>query len=215
MREALDSLTQPEVFLVPNFTVEGYFVRNVIPGELALAGPLTTRANGQVLRLCRPVGAHPRMTEVLLHRAREAAPEVDFAEAALLVLGHGTPLDMRSSDAVEDQVEKVRSRRLFAEVHGAFMETPPRIGDWRAITGCHRVIAVPFFIADGMHSDEDIPALLGIPGGGTAGERERNNPHLIDGRELYYSRAVGTDPGIAGVILDQVHAWESGARGMP
>jgi len=214
LREALDSLSKPEIFIVPNFTVEGYFVRNVIPKELGLTGPVTQRENGQVLRLCLPVGGHPRMTEVLLHRAHEVAPEVDFSRAALLVLGHGTPLDTRSSEAVEAQVAAIRARGIFAEVHGAFMETPPKIEDWRAITKCHDVIAVPFFIADGLHSDEDIPALLGIAGEGTAGERERGNPHAIDGRRLYYSRAVGTDPGMVEVILDQVHSWELCARGI-
>lgn len=215
LRAALDSLTKPEVFIVPNFTVEGYFVRNVIPKELGLTGPVTTRESGQVLRLCLPVGGHPRMTEVLLHRAREVAPDVDFSQAALLVLGHGTPLDTRSSEAVEAQVADIRARGLFAEVHGAFMETPPRIEDWREITACRDVIAVPFFIADGLHSDEDIPELLGIAGEGTAGERERKNPHLLHGRRLYYSRAVGTDPGMVEVILDQVHSWELCAKGIP
>ena len=215
LREALESLTKPEVFIVPNFTVEGYFVRNVIPKELSLSGPVTRRENGQVLRLCLPVGGHPRMTEVLLHRAREVAPEVDFAQAALLVLGHGTPLDTRSSEAVEAQVAEIRGRGIFAEVHGAFMETPPKIEDWRELTACRDVIAVPFFIADGLHSDDDIPELLGIAGEGTAGERERKNPHLLAGRRLYYSRAVGTDPGMVEVILDQVHSWELCARGIP
>jgi sirohydrochlorin cobaltochelatase len=100
-------------------------------------------------------------------------------------------------------------------VHGAFMETPPKIEDWREITACRDVIAVPFFIADGLHSDEDIPGLLGITEGGNAGERERKNPHLLDGRRLYYSRAVGTDPGMVDVILDQVHSWELCAKGVP
>jgi sirohydrochlorin cobaltochelatase len=215
LREALDTLTQPEVFIVPNFTVEGYFVRNVIPKELDLSGPVTRRADGQVLRLCLPVGGHPRMTEVLLHRARQVAPDVELSEAALLVLGHGTPLDTRSSEAVEAQVEAIRARAIFAEVHGAFMETPPKIEDWREITACPDVIAVPFFIADGLHSDEDIPELLGIPGGGGAEERERRNPQQLDGRRLFYSRAVGTDPGMAEVILDQVHSWELCAKGVP
>ena len=215
LREALDSLTAPEIFLVPNFTVEGYFVRNVIPKELGLTSPVTVREHGQVLRLCLPVGGHPRMTEVLIHRAHEAAPGVDLASAALLVLGHGTPLDERSSAAVEAQVAVLRARGIFAEVHGAFMETPPKIEDWAGLTACREVVAVPFFIADGLHSDEDIPRLLGITGEGSAGERERRNPHHLQGRRLYYSRAVGTDPGMAEVILDQVHSWELCARGIP
>lgn len=214
LREALDGLSSDEVFIVPNFTGEGYFVREVIPRELGLEGPVTRRGQ-QILRLCLPVGSHPRMTEVLLHRAREAAPAVDFSHAALLVLGHGTSLDRRSSRAVEEQVEAVRSRGLFAEVHGAFMETPPKIEDWARIASCRDVIAVPFFIADGLHTDEDIPRLLGIAGRGSAGEDESNNPHAVAGKRLYYSRAVGTDPGMAEVILDQVHAWELCERGIP
>ena len=214
LREALDLLTAPEVFIVPNFTVEGFFVRNVIPRELELQGPVTVRGNGQTLRLCLPVGGHPRMTEVLLHRAREVAPGVDLAQAALLVLGHGTPLDARSSEAVEAQVAALHARGIFAEVHGAFMETPPKIEDWREITACREVIAVPFFIADGLHTDEDIPRLLGIAGEEHAAGYERRNPYEVEGRRLYYSRAVGTDPGMERVILDQVHAWELCARGV-
>lgn len=215
LREALDSLTAQEVFIVPNFTVEGFFVRNVIPRELELQGPVTVRENGQTLRLCLPVGGHPRMTEVLLHRAREVAPGVDLAQAALLVLGHGTPLDARSSEAVEAQVAALQARGIFAEVHGAFMETPPKIEDWREITACRDVIAVPFFIADGLHTDEDIPRLLGIAGEDDAAGYERRNPYAMDCRRLYYSRAVGTDPGMERVILDQVHAWELCSRGVP
>src|SRR5437868_13510566 len=36
-----------EVLVVPNFIREGYFTRPVIPRELELAGPRTTRATGQ------------------------------------------------------------------------------------------------------------------------------------------------------------------------
>ncbi len=205
MREALDSLTLPEVFIVPIYTVEGYFVRKIIPHELGLAGPVTVRPDGQTLRLCRPVGGHPRMTDLLLHRAREAAPQVDFASADLLMLGHGTPLDERSSAAVDAQVAAVRSRGIFAGVHGAFMETAPGIADWLSFTSCLDVIAVPFFIADGPHSGEDIPRLLGIAAG-----QERKSPHCIGGRKLYYACAVGTDPGMFDIVLDQVSASSEG-----
>ena len=35
-----------DVFVVPNFISEGYFTQTVIPRELELKGPVTTRANG-------------------------------------------------------------------------------------------------------------------------------------------------------------------------
>src|SRR4029077_14348384 len=37
-----------DVFVVPNFISEGYFSLTVIPRELELAGPTTTRADGQI-----------------------------------------------------------------------------------------------------------------------------------------------------------------------
>ncbi len=208
MQEALARLTKPEVYLVPFFTVEGYFVRKVIPEVLQLEGWLTRR-DGRILKLCRPVGAHPRLTEVLLHRAASAAPGVDPARAALLILGHGTPRDARSSEGVERQVAEIRRRGLYAEVVGAFMETPPLIRDWTTLTSARDVIAVPFFMADGLHGDEDIPRLLGLePFAGGGENREECNPHLFGERRLHYSRAVGSDPGMVQVILDQIAACD-------
>ncbi|MDQ6912371.1 MAG: cobalamin biosynthesis protein CbiX, partial [Verrucomicrobiota bacterium] len=64
-----------EVFVVPNFISEGYFTQTVIPRELELDGRLTSRSNGQVWNYCQPVGSHPMMTELLVQRAREIAPE--------------------------------------------------------------------------------------------------------------------------------------------
>lgn len=205
LREALDGMRSPEIYIVPNFTVEGYFVRQVIPRELGLEGRLTRRG-GRLLKLCRPVGTHPRMTDVVLHRAREAAAGVDFGRAALLVLGHGTPRDGGSARSVNEQVGRVQAEGVFAEVHGAFMETPPLMAEWRVFTSARDVVAVPFFIADGLHGDRDIPGLLGVHGAPS------ENPHVFGDRRLYLSRAVGTHPGVVQVILDQVEDWErSGA----
>ena len=63
-----------EVFVVPNFISEGYFTQTVIPRELELKGPLTTRANGQTWIYCEPVGNNPIVTELLLARAHEIHP---------------------------------------------------------------------------------------------------------------------------------------------
>jgi sirohydrochlorin cobaltochelatase len=78
---------------------------------------------------------------------------------------------------------------------------------------------VPFFISDGLHSYEDIPGLLGIkerrlpsrrkPPDGRLGSRPslkeifRRNPYNIEGRSLFYAPSIGTDAGIADIILEQ------------
>src|SRR5438105_2455144 len=72
-----------EVFLVPNFISEGYFTQTVIPRELALDGPVTMRANGQTWIYCQPVGNNSLVTELLLARAHEIAPDVEPTETTL------------------------------------------------------------------------------------------------------------------------------------
>ena len=66
MRDALflfDPESIREVYVVPNFISEGYFTQTVVPRELELDGPITTRSNGQIWRYCEPVGNHSLMTE--------------------------------------------------------------------------------------------------------------------------------------------------------
>src|SRR2546423_9996224 len=75
--------TVREVFVVPNFISEGYFTQTVIPRELELDGPVTTRANGQIWNYCEPVGNNPLVTEVLLARAHEIPPNAEPTEPSL------------------------------------------------------------------------------------------------------------------------------------
>ena len=79
-----------EVLVVPNFISEGYFTQTVLPRELELSGPITKRPNGQIWRYCEPAGNHPLMTELLLKRARDVAPDAAPAEPSLLIVAHGT-----------------------------------------------------------------------------------------------------------------------------
>src|SRR4029078_897197 len=66
LRDALflfDPESIREVYVVPNFISEGYFTQTVVPRELELDGPITTRSNGQIWRYCEPVGNHSLMTQ--------------------------------------------------------------------------------------------------------------------------------------------------------
>jgi sirohydrochlorin cobaltochelatase len=199
-----------EVYVVPNFISEGYFTQTVIPRELELNGPTTERSNGQIWKYCEPVGNHPAMTELLLKRAREIAPGVDPADTSLLIVAHGTDLNENSAVAAKREAEKIRSLGKYGTVLNVYMEEPPLVSDWRKLTRTPDVVVVPFFISDGLHSYEDIPALLGITSGrstitsrGARGEVFRRNPYKIDGRSLFYAPSIGTDPGFADIIIEQ------------
>jgi len=212
MREIWHAVESDEVFVVPNFISEGYFTQTVIPRELGLDGP-TTERNGRRIHYCEPVGNHARMTEVLLRRAAEVAPGVDPSASSLLIVGHGTSLNDNSARAVKDQVERIAALGIYPEVLAVYMEEAPLVSDWLTLTSQPNVVVVPFFIADGLHSYQDIPVLLGIRAeiGPAASQSDvfHQNPYKLHGRDLYYAAAIGTEPLIADVILEQVRAFES------
>jgi sirohydrochlorin cobaltochelatase len=130
-------------------------------------------------------------------------------QTALIIVGHGTSLNENSRKVIEQQVALIRDGGYgFAEVIDAYMEEKPLVNEWHNLTSSPNVVVVPFFIADGLHSYQDIPVLLGFEAevGAAASQREvfRHNPHHLHGRSLYYSSAIGTEPHMADVILDQV-----------
>ena len=212
MREVIHMTESDLVYLVPNFISEGYFTREVLPRELDLDGPVTRR-DGRTLCYCDPVGIHPTMTRLLLQRADELAPGIDRGQCALIIVGHGTSLNDQSTQAIKDQVERIRAGgHGFADVLDAYMEEPPLIADWDQLTTAAHVLVVPFFIADGLHSYQDIPVLLGMESEPTAAVSEtgvfRHEPRRLRDRWLHYSAAIGTEPDMADVILDQVGSFD-------
>lgn len=214
MREALYMIDAEEVYIVPDFISEGYFTQDVIPREFELDGP-TTKRHGKTLHYCDPVGIHPSMTSLILQRTSEVAPEVPPEETTLFIVGHGTGLNKNSTKAIKDQVELIRSlpENKFASVQDTYMEEPPFIADWSTLADTPNVIVVPFFIADGLHSYQDIPVMLGFEKeeGLAASQKDvfRNNPYHLNNKTLYYSAAIGTDPMMANVILDQISTFDA------
>jgi len=212
LRDALflfDPKSIREVYVVPNFISEGYFTQTVVPRELGLDGRVTKRSNGQIWRYCEPVGNHPLMTELLLKRARDVAPNAAPAETSLLIVAHGTDLNENSAVAAKREAEKIRALGKYVAVLNVYMEEPPLVSDWRKLTETPNVVVVPFFVSDGLHSYEDIPSLLGITkrrpttSPPPRGEVFRRNPYMLDGRLLFYAPSIGTDPGFADIIIEQ------------
>jgi sirohydrochlorin cobaltochelatase len=216
LRDAIflfDPETIGEVYVVPNFISEGYFTQTVIPRELQLNGRTTARPNGQVWNYCEPVGNHSMMTELLLKRAGESAPDVEPAETSLLIVAHGTDLNENSASAAKREAEKIRALDRYAAVLNVYMEEPPRVADWQKLTSTPNVVVVPFFISDGLHSYEDIPALLGIARStsrpaAASPRRGIFGPHKIDNRVLYYAPSIGTDRRVADIIFEQTAVFD-------
>lgn len=214
LRDALSMFPDAgEVYVVPNFISEGYFTQTVIPRELDLNGRVTTRPNGQLWKYCEPVGNHPMMTDLLLQRAREIAPGIPESETSLLIVAHGTDLNENSAAAAKREVEKIRALGNYAAVLNVYMEEAPLVADWRKLTTTSNVVVVPFFISDGLHSYEDIPALLGIPRENGRHDQDRNaifrsEPYKIDNRLLFYAPSIGTEASFADIIVEQATAFD-------
>jgi sirohydrochlorin cobaltochelatase len=213
------------VFIVPLFISEGYFTEEVIPREFGFCMPgqkefpRVQRRGEQVLHYCGPVGTHDSMTEVLLSRARGVFKDANGhapapAQTALFIAGHGTGNNENSRKAIERQVELIRQRGLYAEVHSAFMEEEPRVGDCYVMAKSPNIVMVPFFISDGLHSYEDIPVMLGEPEAAVRSRFQRGeptwpNPTEKHGKLVWYTSSIGNEPHIADVILERVREMAS------
>ncbi len=216
IKTVLAQVSTHRVFIVPLFISEGYFSSDVIPRELGFApGQSTLETRQFTLVYCSPVGTHDRMISVLMTRATEVASRFPFpraprpSETALFIVGHGTEQNENSRKAIERQVALVQATNEYAEVHPAFLEEEPRIENCYKIAKARNIIIVPFFISDGMHTQEDIPVLLGEPRRLVQerlakGQPTWRNPTERHDKLVWYADAVGTEPHIADVVLDRV-----------
>lgn len=184
------------VVIVPFFLAEGYFTRTVLPQEVQAA--ITQGwGQGKSVRFTNPVGTHPRITEVLLARAREMLPTENLSSLECILVAHGTELNANSRSATEAQAEALHQSQTFRRVHTAFMEEAPNIRDWRTISQSPTTLVLPFFLSDGLHAREDIPQMMGLAPGTWGG------PHQIDGRTLFYGESLGMAPELTDVLLQQ------------
>jgi len=238
IKKVLSEISAPRVFIAPLFISEGYFSGEVIPCELGFASGLSTLntpASAALRRgkpaasrrseaktdqpstwiYCRPVGTHDSMTHVLLGRAREIVEQFPFPrppkpqDITLFIAGHGTEENENSRQAIERQAGLIRAMSLYAGVHAIFLEESPRIADCYKLAQTKNLVVVPFFISDGLHTQEDIPVMLGeaqpvVRQRLAGGQPPWRNPTGKNGRLVWYAPAVGSEPHVADVILERV-----------
>jgi sirohydrochlorin cobaltochelatase len=183
LRGALDRIAADDVVVVPFFMAAGWYTNRIVPRELAL----DTARTGSV-RCAEPVGAHPRMVDVVIARIEEARPpQQPVAQTTVIVAGHGTPRSATSGDTTHELATAVRERTGYADVRAAFLEQQPTIDEAIAAVTTN-VIVVPFFAADGEHVRDDVATHAG--------------------RSVLVTRAVGTHPAITDMIIELAQ-WAS------
>ena len=229
VKQVLAGISAPRVFIAPLFISEGYFAGEVIPRELGFRLPdrRLPAIPQSTWFYCPPVGSHAGMTRVILARAAGVVKQFPFprapkpSETTLFIAGHGTERNRQSREPIERQAELIRGQNIYAAAHAIYMEESPRIGDCYHLSQTRNIVVVPFFISDGLHVVEDMPVLLGEPervvkerlAGGRPTWR---NPTEREGKLVWYSASVGTEPLLADVIMEQVRetarGWGQEAR---
>lgn len=216
IKTVLTQIDAPRIFIAPLFISEGYFAGQVIPQDLGFARESRIlNVKGSQIHFCAPVGTHDGMTRVILSRADGILKAFPFPRAPrrsdtnLFIAGHGTEKNADSRKPVERQVELIRAMGIYADVYAIFLEEAPRISDCYEIARTKNLVIVPFFISDGLHTQEDIPVMLGenkrnVAQRLAAGQPVWRNPMEREGKLVWYTAAVGTEPGVADVILERV-----------
>ncbi|ELZ72018.1 hypothetical protein C5B91_04145 [Haloferax sp. Atlit-10N] len=224
IREVLRTVEADEVYVVPLFISEGYFTEQVIPRELRLEGwdvadwdsdglsasHVTLSATDvpeKTIHYCGPVGTHAAMTDVLVRRAETVTGDPNVGEGfGLAVVGHGTERNENSAKAIEYHADRIREMDRFDEVQALYMDEEPEVDDVTDYFESEDVVVVPLFIADGFHTQEDIPEDMGLTDDYRTGY---DVPTEVDGHRIWYAGAVGTEGLMADVVLER--AADAGA----
>ncbi|MGA9453073.1 MAG: CbiX/SirB N-terminal domain-containing protein [Verrucomicrobiia bacterium] len=215
IKKVLAEISAPRVFIAPLFISEGYFSSEVIPRELGFDASRFSHHASRTLVYCSPVGTHDSMTHVLLARARQIVAQFPFPrppqpqDITLFIAGHGTEENENSRQAVERQAGLIRGMDLYAGVHAIYLEESPRIADCYKLAQTKNMVVVPFFISDGLHTQEDIPVMLGealpiVRQRLAASQPTWRNPTEKCGKLVWYAPAIGSEPHVADVILERV-----------
>jgi sirohydrochlorin cobaltochelatase len=181
LAETLAAVRAPRICLAPLLMAEGFTLRKML-GEVR---------HGPEIAVCRPIGTHPGIADVMadMGRATCCAKRWPTRETALLVVGHGTVRHPDSGVTARRDAARIAASEEFCDVAVAFLDEPPGVGEVLVGLEASRCVAVGLFIDRGEHGENDIPRLLAANGHG-----------------VVYAGPVGSDPRMTDLLLQQVQA---------
>lgn len=192
VEDALADIAAEQIFIVPLFMSDGFFVRDRIPERLSLDAE-TTERGGRTMHYLPPPALDDRFGDLLVERCAAIARSCDAGALDVLVVGHGTVRDPASERLTRRHAERLTGYRSVSPV---FLEQEPQFIDALArLDG--DILVAGLFAANGYHADSDVRAALGLG----PSEDSRTDG---DGRWIGYTGAVGADAGMTDIILAQV-----------
>lgn len=201
LHEGLDSLAADDITIIPVFTAQGYFTRQVVPAEMGLDGPVTQRGN-RIIRYGKTLGEYHALAGVVYQRVTDTLSryQLDAQQTTVAIVGHGTKRSYESQQTTRDQVQQLMQRGLVADLLDAYLDDDPDIPSIYQRAKTADVVVVPFFLAPGSHVTIDVPSALGLPAGESFAR--------LNGKHIYYTDPVGTNEEVCQFIT--ALAYEAG-----
>ena len=118
----------------------------------------------------------------------------------MLLVGHGSKLPY-NKELIETTANLIAEKTDDYLVKSGFMSlNTPTVGEQLEAfrrEDIDMLVVVPLFLARGVHIEQDIPEILGLPAGARKGEFQMNGKTV----PLVYANPIGSDPLLAELML--------------
>ena len=212
--EALEQMVDEgvdEIVAIPYYISEGTLTKELIPEKMGLgrsdSGKTIVKGKEVTISIASAFDTSFTLTDIICDKIADANGDMD---CGILILGHGTRFRAQSNmRTVKMNAERVAGRG-YKHVISAFNEycepTIPQALDWLEKEGVDRIIAVPLFIATGVHLSRDIPEKIGIPPYSDGGDI------MVNGRKInvYFARPVESNPRLLDVLDQKAREYLGG-----
>ncbi|MEG3225075.1 MAG: sirohydrochlorin cobaltochelatase [Methanobacteriales archaeon Met13] len=130
----------------------------------------------------------------------------------VLLVGHGSRLPY-GKDVISELAEIYRQKTEYPVEIGFMNMSKPSIPssiNKLAERGVEKIVVTPVFLADGVHTTQDIPRILGLDNGGESSGHGHHHDHdeqedFHFHGEIVYTKPLGADSRIAEIIKDRVN----------
>jgi sirohydrochlorin cobaltochelatase len=163
------------------------------------------------------IGSNPLILQIITNKvnvAFENSDDLNKDNTGIILISHGSRLNY-NSDFINKLLSSFKKKNSYKSTLG-FMELsspsiPVAINEFLKNNNFDNLIAVPVFIAPGMHTMRDIPKILKLP---TKIESKKNHGHshshthedveiYFDGKIIYLD-PIGSDPLLIEIIKQNV-----------
>ncbi|MBO4503064.1 MAG: cobalamin biosynthesis protein CbiX [Candidatus Methanomethylophilus sp.] len=209
--DALNKLVKEgadNIICVPYYIAEGTLTKELIPEKLGLgnkdSGEVEVGGRTVTVSVASAFDGTRVLTDIICDKIADVGGDRD---SGILILGHGTRYKaLTNMKVIRLNAERLRAMGFSHTTHAFNEFCEPSIKDSLDLLekqGVKRIIAIPLFIAMGLHLGEEIPEQIGIPSYSDGGEITVNGRRI----PVSYTRPVEADNRLVDVIENKVRGY--------